>query len=125
MMSFILRLLLLLQPHLTSNVYDVETTPLQIYQDYKANKDKADTRYLNKKILIKGKVDQVSANLWTIYFAIPDPNGLTACIDDTDHELLNVPIYKHGDIATLVCIGSGLVFNLPILLHCRLPEDMK
>lgn len=97
--------------------YDIEVSAAKLYQDYKNNRQQADKLYLNKKILIHGVVKERSTNLKNIYLSIPGPgDGITAVIDWQDLESVR---YKAGDKADLVCISSGLVFGLPIVVHCK------
>ena len=120
MVKLIVFLLALLQP----KPYDISVDAKKLFLDYRADKVKADKTYLDKKIYLHGIVKEQSANFCTVYLTIPEPgDGVTASIDD--HALTRIPIYKPGDKFDLVCTGAGLVFNLPIVLHCAPLEDKK
>lgn len=99
--------------------YDVSVDALTMYNEYKANKVKSDAKYLNKRVFMHGIVQTRSSNLWTVYLRVPDPEGMAARIDDD--QLVIAPMYKEGDKFDMICIGEGLVFNSPLLLHCRVP----
>ena len=113
MLKLIVFLLALLPP----KPYDISVDAKKLFTDYRANKINADKLYLDKKIYLHGIVKEESANMCTVYLVIPEPgDGVTASIDD--HAITKIPLYKPGDKFDLVCIGAGLVFNLPIVLHC-------
>jgi len=103
----------LLQP----KPYDISVDAKKMYYDYKNDKSKADKLYLDKRIYLQGIVKEESANMSVVYLVIPAPgDGITAVIDDS--ALTKIPIYKPGDKFGLVCIGAGIVFELPLVLHC-------
>ena len=111
--SLVVSFIALLQP----KPYDISVDANKLFYDYKNNKDRADKLYLDKKIYLHGIVKEESANMSVVYLVIPAPgDGITAVIDDS--ALTKIPIYKPGDKFGLVCIGAGIVFELPIVLHC-------
>lgn len=117
MINLLLLILALAKPIPNIN-YDVSVTALKLYQDYKNNKDKADKIYNNKRVFLHGIVKEESANMTVIYLVIPAPgDGITAVLDD--EAITKVPIYKPGDKFDLVCIGASIVFDYPLLLHCK------
>ncbi len=100
---------------------DVETTVANLCKEYKANTAKADSKYRDKRILLHGKLQSISANYTALYlYADGIPDGMTAVVSDYNHELLKVANLKVNDQVNLVCVGAGLVFNTPIVLRCEI-----
>ncbi len=99
--------------------YDVRAEAITICTEYKLDKQKADAKYLNRRVFLHGKVKEVSATGQNVYFYVPDLNDFVAVIDGD--QLVAAPQYKPNDDFAMICTGAGLVFGGPLFLHCRMP----
>jgi hypothetical protein len=97
--------------------YELDVSATRLYQDYKKDKKQADKTYVDKRLFLHGIVREESANMTAVYLIAAGSGEITAVIDDSS--ISKVPLYTPGHRFDLVCIGAGLVFNMPIVIHCK------
>jgi hypothetical protein len=94
----------------------VPVTSVQLCDAYRKDPAAADKLYRDKDLRLSGRVREVSAT-YTLYL---DGGAASVTAVPDDGQIVNLSRFHVGDQAAVTCVGAGIVFNEPIVLHCKL-----
>jgi hypothetical protein len=97
----------------------IPVTSTKLWNDYRIDKAGADAKYRDKKLVLTGKVREISTT-YTLYLegGAGAITGVTAVMADA--ELVKSSAVKLWQSVKVICTGAGIVFNEPIVLGCVL-----
>lgn len=103
----------------------------EYFKDYNNNEIKADAKYKDKPLFIKGYVNSISRDMFDKPFLSLNGGGylneVMAMFEENEENIKYLSEVNKKDIVDLYCIGGGLTLISPILKKCipRSEYDIK
>jgi hypothetical protein len=107
---------------------DAKFYPAQeIFDDYDANQVAADVKYLDKKVVVHGKIGSINSGLGnTPYVVFKIKSGFGGPQAHFSKENIpDVAKLKKGETVSLLCVASGAVVGTPMLKRCQPEEPLR
>jgi hypothetical protein len=97
----------------------LSVTPTEIFRDYKASIKKADAKYKDKQVEVRGVLQSVGASYSALYLKADGlKDGLTAAF--LSSEIIKASKLQVGQDVVLSCTGGGWVLGEPLLYRCTI-----
>lgn len=104
-------------------------TAEQMFSTYDKNQIKGDKEYINQKLLVSGKIEQIKSSVGNkpVIFMKAGKNALISTVNaafkNPDGDIDKIVNLEKGQKIVLLCTGGGVVLNSPFLNDCEFASD--
>lgn len=106
-------------------------TAEQMFSTYDKNQIKGDKEYINQKLLVSGKIEQIKSSVGNkpVIFMKAGKNALISTVNaafkNPDEDIDKIVNLEKGQKIVLLCTGGGVVLNSPFLNDCEFASDYE